>query len=113
MLVLPRRLNDVTAAALEVMSVLQGLLLEKRDPRWGGVIVLRPDGRSESFKITMRRFGAKVLDVARLQAWVPLDRLSLFDALALDGEELIDSAERGSARGRSAGHSSLRPLWVP
>ena len=94
--VFSRRLNDVTAAVPEVMSVLQGLPLESAILD-GEAIALRPDGRPQPFQITMRRFGRK-LDVARLQAELPLHCL-FFDALALDGEELIDrpNQERAGA----------------
>ena len=92
--VFTRRLNDVTAAVPEVVSAVRGLPLASAILD-GEAIALRPDGRPQPFQITMRRFGRK-LEVARLQAELPLACL-FFDALALDGEELID---RPNARAR-------------
>ena len=54
----------------------------------GEVIALRDDGRPEPFQTTMSRFGSR-LDVQRLLRDVPLS-LFLFDALHLDGDDLID-----------------------
>jgi DNA ligase-1 len=94
--VFSRRLNDVTAAVPEVASAVRGLPLSSAILD-GEAIALRPDGRPQPFQITMRRFGRK-LDVARLQAELPLACL-FFDALALDGEVLIDrpNQERAGA----------------
>jgi len=94
--VFTRRLNDVTAAVPEVVSAVRGLPLASAILD-GEAIALRPDGRPQPFQITMRRFGRK-LDVARLQAELPLACL-FFDALALDGAELIDrpNVERAGA----------------
>jgi DNA ligase-1 len=94
--VFTRRLNDVTAAVPEIVSVVQGLPLASAILD-GEAIALRPDGRPQPFQVTMRRFGRR-LEVARLQAELPLACL-FFDALALDGAELIDrpNAERAGA----------------
>ena len=54
----------------------------------GEAIALRPGGRPQPFQITMRRFGRK-LDVAAMRDSLPLDSF-FFDALALDGANLID-----------------------
>jgi DNA ligase 1 len=58
----------------------------------GELIALQPDGRPHPFQVTAGRLGSK-LEVARLRTTVPVT-LYLFDALHLDGEDLID---RGGA----------------
>ena len=50
-------------------------------------IVLRPDGRPERFQVTGSRVG-RTVDVARAREQAPL-RLFAFDALHLDGEDLL------------------------
>ncbi|MCE3250731.1 MAG: ligB [Geminicoccaceae bacterium] len=92
--VFTRRLNDVTAAVPEVVGAVKGLPLDSAILD-GEAIALRPDGSPQPFQITMRRFGRK-LEVARLQAELPLHCL-FFDALALDGDELIDRPNRERA----------------
>jgi DNA ligase-1 len=85
--VFSRRLNDVTAAVPEIVATVQGLPVREAILD-GEAIALRPGGRPQPFQITMRRFGRK-LDVAAMQAALPLDSF-FFDALALDGTNLID-----------------------
>jgi DNA ligase-1 len=82
-----RRLNDVTAAVPEIVAAVQGLPVREAILD-GEAIALRPGGRPQPFQITMRRFGRK-LDVAAMQDALPLDAF-FFDALALDGANLID-----------------------
>ena len=53
-------------------------------------IALRPDGRPHPFGVTMSRFGSRSRrDLEQLHAEVPLHAF-VFDALHLDGEDLID-----------------------
>jgi DNA ligase 1 len=92
--VFTRRLNDVTAAVPEVVDAVRGLPLDSAILD-GEAIALRPDGSPQPFQVTMRRFGRK-LEVARLQAELPLHCL-FFDALVLDGDELIDRPNRERA----------------
>jgi len=82
-----RQLNDVTAAAPEVVELARTwpvptLVLD------GEVIALEPDGRPKPFQITMRRFGRR-LDVERLRADLPLTPF-FFDVLYADGTPLLD-----------------------
>jgi DNA ligase 1 len=85
--VFSRRLNEVTAAVPEIVEAVQGLPVREAILD-GEAIALRPGGRPQPFQITMRRFGRK-LDVAAMRAALPLDSF-FFDALALDGANLID-----------------------
>jgi len=82
-----RQLNDVTAAAPEVVELARTwpvptLVLD------GEVIALEPDGRPKPFQITMRRFGRR-LDVERLRAELPLTPF-FFDVLYAGGTALLD-----------------------
>jgi len=82
-----RTLNDVTASAPEIVSLVRALPV--RDAIFDGeAIALAPDGTPRPFQITMRRFGRK-RDVAALQEQLPLTPL-LFDCLYADGTSLID-----------------------
>ena len=85
--VFSRRLNDVTAAVPEIVaaartSPARELILD------GEAIALASNGHPLPFQATMRRFGRK-LDVTRMQAELPLS-VFFFDALRVDGEDLID-----------------------
>jgi DNA ligase-1 len=90
-----RALNDVTAAAPEVVELARRwpartLILD------GEVIALEPDGRPKPFQVTMRRFGRR-LDVERLRAELPLTPF-FFDVLYAEGTPLLDeSLERRAA----------------
>jgi DNA ligase-1 len=82
-----RALNDVTAAAPEVVELarqwpIRTLVLD------GEVIALDPDGRPKPFQITMRRFGRR-LNVEQLRAELPLTPF-FFDVLYADGTSLLD-----------------------
>ena len=96
--VFSRRLNDVSAAVPEIVEAAQGLPAREAILD-GEAIALRPDGRPQPFQITMRRFGRK-LDVAAMRESLRLASF-FFDALALDGANLIDLAagERFAALG--------------
>jgi DNA ligase-1 len=85
--VFSRNLRDVTAAAPEVVTAVQGLAAD-RAVLDGEVIALRPDGTPHPFQVTMRRFGRR-LDVERTRAELPLTPF-FFDCLLRDGEPLID-----------------------
>jgi DNA ligase 1 len=83
-----RQLNEVTARVPEVVEVARALPV--RDAILDGeAIALRPDGRPHPFQVTMRRFG-RSLEVERVRADLPLTTV-LFDALRLDGRDLIDA----------------------
>ncbi|HZC99612.1 MAG TPA: ATP-dependent DNA ligase [Actinomycetes bacterium] len=91
-----RTLDDVTARVPEVVETT--LALPVRSAVLDGeLIALRPDGRPHPFQLTASRLGSR-LDVDRLRLQVPLT-LFLFDALHLDGEDLVDrsGAERNDA----------------
>ena len=82
-----RNLNDVTAAAPELISIVRktkadSLILD------GEAIALRADGRPHPFQLTMRRFGRK-LDVEALRRELPLS-VFFFDCLYRDGTPLLD-----------------------
>ena len=85
-----RQLNDVTAAAPEVVEAARALpayelILD------GEVIALASDGRPLPFQLTMRRFGRR-LDVEKMRAELPLTPF-WFDILYADGGPLIDEAQ--------------------
>jgi DNA ligase-1 len=82
-----RNLNDVTAAVPEVVEAVLALPLE-RVILDGEVLALDPAGRPLPFQTTKRRFGRR-LDVAGMRADLPVWPF-FFDALLLDGEELLD-----------------------
>jgi ATP-dependent DNA ligase I len=106
--VFTRTLDDVTARVPEVVEMV--LALPVRSAVLDGeLIALQPDGRPHPFQITAGRFGSK-LDVERQRLAVPLT-LYLFDALHVDGEDLID---RGGAE-RHAALAAVTPeaLRVP
>ncbi len=88
-----RSLNDVTAAAPEVVEMVGAL--EGDDLIVDGeVIALKPDGTPYPFQVTMSRFG-RTLDVARQRAELPLS-VFFFDCLRRDGRDL--AGEEGEAR---------------
>src|SRR4029453_10026981 len=59
----------------------------------GELIAFQPDGRPHPFQVTAGRLGSK-LDMERQRLAVPLT-LYLFDALHVDGEDLIDRGGGG------------------
>lgn len=91
-----RRLNDVTLAVPEIVAAVRALPV-RRAILDGELLAFRPDGTPEPFQVTMSRFGSR-LDVSRLARELPLTPL-LFDAVHLDGEDLLDrpAAERWDA----------------
>jgi DNA ligase 1 len=91
--VFTRTLDDVTARVPEIVEAALALdvgaaVLD------GEAIALRPDGRPHPFQVTGSRFGSR-RDVDALRRSVPLTAV-LFDALHVDGEDLLDrpGAER-------------------
>jgi ATP-dependent DNA ligase I len=92
--VFTRKLNEVTAAVPEIVEIARALPARELILD-GEAIALRAGGRPQPFQITMRRFGRK-LDVEAMRAELPL-RCFFFDALALDGETLIDRPGRERA----------------
>lgn len=106
-----RALNDVTAAAPEVVEAV--LALPGRDLILDGeALSLRTDGRPQPFQVTARRFGRK-LDLERMRAELPLTPF-WFDLLYLDGQPLIDEpqARRFAALESLAPASALAPHVV-
>jgi DNA ligase-1 len=104
--VFSRRLNEVTGAVPEIVEAVRSLPVREAILD-GEAIALRPDGRPQPFQITMRRFGRK-LDVAAMREALPLDSF-FFDALALDGVNLIDlTAEERLTALESAVPAALR-----
>jgi DNA ligase-1 len=91
-----RRGNEVTPAVPELVESVRALP-PRRLLLDGEVIALRPDATPHPFQITMRRFGRK-LDVERLREELPLTPF-FFDALHVDGDDLIDrpASERFTA----------------
>jgi DNA ligase 1 len=94
--VFTRTLDDVTSRVPEAVEAVLALPLRSAVLD-GELIALRPDGRPQPFQVTAGRLGSK-LEVERVRQAVPLT-LFLFDALHLDGEDLIDrgGAERHQA----------------
>ncbi len=102
-----RTLNDVTASAPEIVSVVRAL--PAREAIFDGeAIALAPDGTPRPFQITMRRFG-RTRGVATLQHELPLTPF-LFDCLYLDGTSLIDDTQE---RRVAAMHDVAQALAVP
>jgi DNA ligase-1 len=106
--VFTRTLDDVTARVPEVAEIVLALPIRSAVLD-GELIALQPDGRPHPFQVTAGRLGSK-LDVERQRLAVPLT-LYLFDALHVDGEDLID---RGGVE-RHAALAAVTPttLRVP
>jgi ATP-dependent DNA ligase I len=95
--VFTRTLDDITARLPEVVAALRALPV--RDAVLDGeLIALRPDGRPHPFQITGARAATRT-GTATPES-VPLS-VFLFDALHLDGEDLLDrpAADRHEALG--------------
>lgn len=94
--VFTRSLDDVTDRLPEVVAAALALPLTT-GVLDGEALVLRPDGRPAPFQVTGSRVGRR-LDVAAARAGVPLT-LFLFDALHVDGSDLVDQtgADRAAA----------------
>jgi ATP-dependent DNA ligase I len=111
MRVFTRTLDDITSRVPEVAEALAAvpsgsLVLD------GELIALRPDGRPHPFQVTAGRVGSR-LDVATARQAVPLS-LFLFDALHLDGEDLVDrpAVERHTALAAAVPAALLMPRLV-
>ena len=93
-----RRLNEVTAAAPELVAAVRALPARELVLD-GEAIVLRPDGSPQPFQVTMRRFGRR-LDVESMRTKLPLSTF-FFDLLYVDGESLLErpAIERFGALG--------------
>ena len=85
-----RALNDVTAAAPEVVEAVRQLPVPEIVID-GEVISFTTQGRPQPFQIMMRRFGRK-LDVERMRKELPLAPV-WFDVLYVDGTPLIDEPQ--------------------
>jgi len=88
--VFSRALNDVTAAAPEIVEAVRALpggdlILD------GEALALAPDGRPLPFQVTARRFGRK-LDLERMRAELPLTPF-WFDLLYADGQSIMDEPQ--------------------
>ena len=106
-----RALNDVTAAAPEVVEAV--LALPARDVILDGeVMSFTREGRPQPFQVMMRRFGRK-LDVNRMRPELPLTAI-WFDALYLNGASLIDEpqARRFAALAELSPEENLIPHLV-
>ncbi|MFG1924135.1 ATP-dependent DNA ligase [Cryptosporangium sp. NPDC048952] len=112
-LVVTRSLDDITARVPEVVEA--ALALPVRSAVLDGeAIALRPDGRPEAFQVTASRVGSRA-DVATAREKIPLSAV-LFDALHLDGEDLLDrpAGERFAALSAVApAESVVRRVLVP
>ncbi|GAA0260275.1 ATP-dependent DNA ligase [Cryptosporangium japonicum] len=86
-LVVTRSLDDITARVPEVVEAALALPVHTAVLD-GEAIALRPDGRPEPFQVTASRVGSRA-DVATAREKIPLSAV-LFDALHLDGEDLLD-----------------------
>lgn len=105
-----RSLDDITGRLPEVVAALAAL--PARDAVFDGeLIALRPDGRPYAFQDTAARAAAEA--DARGTGTVPLS-VFLFDALHLDGADLIDKpdAERHAALASVVPHGMLMPRLV-
>jgi ATP-dependent DNA ligase I len=110
-----RSLDDITDRLPEVVAVLAALPV--RDAVFDGeLIALRPDGRPYAFQDTASRAASEVdtLNAAKQSAGpVPLS-VFLFDALHLDGTDLLDQpdAERHAALAAVVPEAMLMPRLV-
>jgi DNA ligase-1 len=89
--VFTRNLADVTTRVPEIVSAVRSLAVGSAILD-GEAIALDSDGRPQPFQVTMSRFGSRV-EVDRLAEDVPLSPF-FFDALHLDGADLIDLPAR-------------------
>jgi DNA ligase-1 len=106
-----RALNDVTAAAPEIVEAARALpggdlILD------GEALCLGPDARPQPFQVTARRFGRK-LDLVRMRAELPLSPF-WFDLLYADGQSMLDEPQHGrfEALARLAPAGALVPHLV-
>ncbi|MYS83656.1 MULTISPECIES: ATP-dependent DNA ligase [Streptomycetaceae] len=108
--VFTRSLDDITTRVPELVEAVRALPV-RTVVLDGEAIALRPDGRPHPFQITASRTGTH--DAARLRAETPLT-VYLFDALHVDGADLIDrpGAERWAALEALAPAELLVPRLV-
>ncbi|MET7301692.1 ATP-dependent DNA ligase [Embleya sp. NPDC005575] len=108
--VFTRSLDDITTRVPELVEAVR-VLPVRAVVLDGEAIALRPDGRPHPFQITASRTGTH--DAARLRADTPLT-VYLFDALHVDGADLIDrpGAERWAALEALAPAELLVPRLV-
>ncbi len=106
-----RNLNDVTAAAPEVVEVVAQLpaadcILD------GEIVALSPDGRPHPFQVTMSRFG-RTLDVDVQRGSTPLS-VFFFDCLRHGGEDLLGAGAevRNAALSATVGPTLRVPRLV-
>jgi ATP-dependent DNA ligase I len=110
-----RSLDDITDRLPEVVTALAGLPV--RDAVFDGeLIALRPDGRPYAFQDTASRAASEIDAPGAAQQGagkVPLS-VFLFDALHLDGKDLIDlpDAERHAALAGVVPEAMLMPRLV-
>ncbi|REE98672.1 ATP-dependent DNA ligase [Thermomonospora umbrina] len=108
--VFTRTLDDITARLPEVVTAMAALPV--RDAVFDGeLIALRPDGRPHPFQITGAR--AATRSGTATPESVPLS-VFLFDALHLDGEDLLDrpAADRYAALAAAVPAELLMPRLV-
>jgi ATP-dependent DNA ligase I len=86
-----RNLNDVTAAAPEIVAAVRGARARELIAD-GETIALRADGTPYPFQETMRRFGRRTEGDA-LRAAMPLS-VYFFDCLLVDGGDMTAAAAR-------------------
>ena len=101
--VFSRTLDDLTARLPEVAAAARGLPA-RRFVLDGEAIALRPDGRPEPFQVTGSRIAAGAPGIA----------LMLFDALHLDGDDLLDAplARRADALAAAAPETLRVPRLI-
>jgi DNA ligase 1 len=106
-----RTLDDITSRLPEVVEVVRALPV-RSIVLDGEAIALGADGRPRPFQVTGSRIGSRV-DVPRAQQQTPLSAF-FFDALLLDGEDLLDAAgaQRWAALAASVPIERLVPRVV-
>lgn len=105
--VFTRTLDDVTARLPEVVEAVRSLPVRSAVLD-GEAIALRADGRPEPFQVTAARAARRDVEAAR--AATPLSTV-LFDALHLDGRDLLD--EPGTRRRAALEAVAPQGLLVP
>ena len=106
--VFTRNLAEVTPRLPEVVAAVAGLPI-RAIVLDGEAIALKGDGRPHAFQVSVSRFGTRQAD-EELRRKIPLSPF-FFDALHLDGEDLID---RPTEERVAAMRSSLPPrCWSP
>jgi len=103
-----RYLNDVTAAAPEIVEAVRALAIGSLILD-GEALACHPDGRPRPFQATMRRFGRK-LEVERLRESIPLYPF-FFDCLYIEGNAILD--QPGTERIAALAGAVPQKLIVP